>query len=168
MSKIAGLVVCVVLAWGLGQRAPPAEDGPLAPLAKLVGPEWIATFPNGKLTDTQRFEWICAKKFLRNPHQVKDASGQVVYEGETIYGYDRASKSLRWWYFNATGGWIEGTITLEDDGSLLFEGQNHAPDQTPRVRSSSLLEDERWTATTWFEKDGEWQVERELEFRRKP
>ncbi|MSR48065.1 MAG: hypothetical protein EXS13_13575 [Planctomycetes bacterium] len=126
-----------------------AVDDPLAPLEPFTAHDWVATFPNGKLTDTQRYEWMLGKKFLRNPHQVRDADGKVVYEGETIYGFDAATKALRWWYFNATGGWIDGTVAEEPDGTLLFEGVNHAgSNQTAKVRSTSLFEGEQWTSTT--------------------
>ena len=175
MQRTLFPLVCLVLGWFLGQDKPSGTDGsvpadPLASLAPYVGGEWVAaTFPAGSLTDIQRFEWICAKKFLRNTHEVQDSTGKVVYSGETIYGYDVPTQTLRWWYFNATGGWIDGTVALEDDGTLAHEGTNHAPPGQPaRVRSSSKLDGEHWTSTTWFEKDGAWKVERELEYRKKP
>lgn len=145
------------------QQAPAAD--PLALLEPLVGREWIADMPGGKFTDTQRFDWMYGRKFVRNPHQVRDAAGKVVYEGETIYGYDAAAKQLRWWYFNATGGFLVGTVIEQPDGTLLFEGENHAaPGQTAKVRSSSRIEEEEWISTTWFWRDGEWKVEREMTF----
>jgi hypothetical protein len=169
MRTLLALVTCFFLGWSVSSRTSQVTGeapGPLAPLAPLVGRTWITTFPNGALTDTQRFEWMYGRKFVRNPHQVKDAAGQVVYEGETIYGWDAGAGELRWWYFNATGGWIDGTVAVEDDGTLVFEGENHGgTGQTAKVRSSAHFEgDDRWLSTTWFWRDGEWQVERELEF----
>ena len=175
MRTLLVLAAGLALGWLAAARPAPAAaraqagPDPLAPLAPLVAREWIATFPNG-LTDTQSSQWLYGRKFIRNPHQVRDASGKVVYEGETIYGWDAGAKELRWWYFNATGGWIDGTVTVEEDGTLLFEGTNHGgPGQTAKVRSTtSFAEPERWLATTWFWKDGAWVPERELEFRPKP
>jgi len=163
---LVSIVACVVLG-GIGSQAAQDPANPLEVLAEFVGPEWVATFPDGKLTDTQRFDWMFGGKFLRNPHQVKDAQGKVVYEGETIYGFDARQQVLRWWYFNATGGFIEGTVKIEDDGTLVFEGENHAAkSQIAKVRSSSrLAAPDHWLSTTWFWRDGRWDVERELEFR---
>jgi len=164
------LGVATGIALALAPQVAPApamkEDaGPLALLEPLTAHEWVAPFPNGKLTDTQRFEWMYGRKFLRNPHQVKDASGKVVYEGETIYGFDAAKGAVRWWYFNATGGFIDGTVGEEPDGTLLFEGENHAgKQQTAKVRTTSLVDGDRWTSTTWFWRDGDWKQERVLEF----
>jgi outer membrane protein assembly factor BamB len=164
----AGLAAGAALA--AATRASPTQDakpdaGPLAVLEPLAAHKWVAPFPNGRLTDTQRFEWMYGRKFLRNPHQVKDASGKVVYEGETIYGFDEATGAVRWWYFNATGGFIEGTVVEEPDGTLVFEGENHAAkQQTAKVRSTSLVDGDAWRSTTWFWKDGEWKPERELRF----
>lgn len=103
-------------------------------------------------------------KFLRNVHRVSDEQGRVVYEGETVYGWDPAAKQFRWWYFNSTGGWIDGTVAVEKDGTLVFDGDNHGgPGQTARVRSSASFDAQgKLHAKTWFAKDGDWKLEREL------
>ncbi len=148
------------------QQAPAAD--PLAVMEPFVGRDWIAKFPTGGLTDTQHYEWMFGRKFLRNVHHVRDAAGHVVYEGETIYGFDAATAAIRWWYFNATGGYIDGTVVEEADGTLLFEGVNHAgKQQTAKVRSTSCFEEDGFTSTTWFWRDGDWKVERELIFSEK-
>lgn len=149
----------------LREQAAAKSADPLAPLAPLADHAWEAAFPDGKLTDRQQFEWLYGRKFLRNPHQVRDASGQVVYSGETIYGWDASAATIRWWYFNATGGWIDGTVTVEADGALRFDGDNHAgAGQPAKVRSSSRFEGDLWISTTWFERDGVWKQEREMVF----
>ncbi|TAJ24731.1 MAG: hypothetical protein EPO68_01095 [Planctomycetota bacterium] len=142
----------------------PALRSELAPLAPMCGRTWVAQFPKGGLSDTQTYEPLLGGQFIRNEHAVADASGKVVYSGETIYGWDAPTSTLRWWYFNATGGWIDGTIERAADGSLVFDGVNHAGGtQTAKVRSSSKFDaDGRQLVTTWFWRDGAWVPEREL------
>src|SRR5690348_13035634 len=67
-------------------RAPTATlRSELALLAPLCGRTWIAQFPKGGLSDTQTYEPMLGGQFIRNEHAVADASGKVVYSGETIY-----------------------------------------------------------------------------------
>lgn len=142
----------------------------LRALAPLVGGEWKTAFPNG-MTDVQRFEPMVAGRFLRNVHEVRDTQGKVVYEGETVYGAgSEEDGSLRWWYFNSTGGWIDGTIVPGAGGTFDYEGENHAPSgQTDRVRGRFELDElaaGRFKSLTWFWRDGDWHLERELVYER--
>ena len=130
---------------------------PLAPLADLVGPTWIADFPgDGGMTDTQHFEWMIGGQFLRNLHWVKNAAGEVLYEGETIYAWDRESKSIRWWYFNSTGGYLVGESVI--DGDIVSSlGQNHGGEgQTQKVKSELVLGGSEWSSTSFFWTGDDW------------
>ncbi len=167
---------------GLGGPAKPASPPPavspvtlssaLAPLTPLIG-EWTADFPNG-MTDTKRFEPMVGGTFLRSVHWVTDAEGRVVYEGESIYGpdpeADPASGAMLWWYFNATGGWMHGTLVVRGDGTLLFDGDNHATgNQTPRVMVIIDLDEVaagRYSNKSWSWHEGRWVAEGELAYRR--
>jgi hypothetical protein len=144
--------------------AAPTLRSELATLAPLCGRTWVAQFAEGGFSDTQTYEPILGGQFVRNAHAVADANGKVVYSGETVYGWDAPTSTLRWWYFNATGGWIDGTIERAADGSLVFDGTNHAGgNQTARVRSSARFDARgRQLVTTWFWRDGAWVPEREL------
>lgn len=156
---------------------PLAPDGPLAPLIPLVGGAWVADFPNG-LTDTQTFEPMVAGRFLRNVHWVATSDGRTVYEGETVYGAEpggggdgeRGAGALRWWYFNSTGGSIVGELEVQADGSIEYSGDNHGgAGQTTAVRGAFRFDPDDpdvYTAVTYFERGGEWVVERELVYRR--
>ncbi|MCK6446445.1 MAG: hypothetical protein L6Q99_08655 [Planctomycetes bacterium] len=137
----------------------------LAPFAPLVGGTWSAPF-NDKVHDEQCFEWVYGGKFLRNLHWVKDTTGKVVYEGETIYAFDPRERELVWWYWNATGGFIVGTAQWSGMHAE-FVGENHAPGtQTERVRSTADLGDGEWTSTGWFWKDGAWVEQGKRTYRR--
>jgi enterochelin esterase-like enzyme/predicted esterase len=132
----------------------------LRPFAPLVGKLWVAALPSGSLSDEQQFEWVYGGRFLRNEHWVRNAAGEVVYEGETLYAWDPLSEQIVWWYWNATGGYVDGTMS-ESQGALVFAGRNHAPDgQTPRVRGALRdVSATGWESVQFLDRDGEW-VER--------
>lgn len=131
--------------------------GKLDAFAPLVGRDWTAPLPTGNVTDTQRFEWMYGTKFIRNTHAVKTANGQVVYKGETVYAWDARANKIVWWYWNASGGFVEGTASIGADGTISTEGQNHGgANQLDRTRSTMRITPDGWTFTASSEKDGKW------------
>lgn len=145
-----------------GERAGGASH--LQGLAPLAGRAWQGTFPGGELRDTQEFAWMLGGAFLRNAHRVTDLEGNVVYEGETIYGWDPQAERLRFWYFNSTGGHVTGELE-ESEGRWRAEGENHGPaGQTSRVRSEIALVGDGWTLTSFFLEGGEWKKRFTMEF----
>lgn len=146
------------------ESASAPASSPLAILSPLVGENWVAEMQGGA-TDTQRFEWMFDRKFLRNTHEVRNAAGDVIYAGETVYGYDLAEKQLRWWYFNSIGGIVEGELEVKA-GKVAFVGQNHGgPGQVGELRGEMVLGEGEWSSITFAEQDGEWRPLRTLEFR---
>ena len=148
--------------WAQDKQSTPAAaaEGKLDAFAPLIGRDWTAPLPNGKLTDTQRFEWMYGKKFVRNIHFVKTTKGEVVYEGETVYAWDARSGRIVWWYWNASGGYVEGTASIGTDGAITTEGQNHGDaSQLDRTRSIIRITADGWTFTPSYEKDGVWKSE---------
>jgi uncharacterized protein YndB with AHSA1/START domain len=134
-----------------------AVPGKLDAFAKFVGHEWISPLPTASLTDTQRFEWMYGRQFIRNTHEVKTASGQVVYEGETIYAWDARAGRIVWWYWNASGGYLEGTASVGADGAITTEGQNHGgANQLDHTRSTMRITADGWTFAPSSEKGGVW------------
>jgi hypothetical protein len=155
------VVFCAVLS-AQNKPAAPAEavPGKLDVFAPLIGRNWTAPLPNGNLTDTQRFEWEYGRKFVRNTHEVKTAKGEVVYDGETIYAWDARAGRIVWWYWNASGGYLEGTASISADGAISTEGQNHGDaSQLDRTRSTIRMTADAWTFTPSYEKDGVWKNE---------
>lgn len=134
--------------------------GKLDAFAPLIGRDWTASLPKGDLTDTQRFEWMYSKKFIRNTHAVKTAKGEIVYEGETIYAWDARSGRIVWWYWNVSGGYLEGTASLGTDGTISIEGENHGDaKQLDRTRSTIHITADAWTFVPSYEKDHVWTIE---------
>lgn len=171
-TLLLAIVICVPLTaafqgGGASPAAPAVEPiEPLRPLVGLVGHPWVATFPNGKLTDTQDWSWAYGGKFLRSTHEVRDADGRVVYGGETIYAWDARASQLVWWYFNATGGFVEGTLQPDGAGRYLIEGDNHGPaTQKQEIRGILELGERTWSSISLEERDGEWRETVALEFR---
>ena len=60
MKRVCLFVLLSAALWGQDKSAVPASAAPgkLDVFAPLIGRDWIAPLPNGKLTDTQRFEWM--------------------------------------------------------------------------------------------------------------
>jgi hypothetical protein len=140
----------------------PATPAPRAPgkldvFAPLIGRDWTAPLPNGILTDTQRFEWKYGGNFVRNTHEVKTAKGEVVCEGETVYAWDARAGRIVWWYWNVSGGYMEGTASIGADGTITIEGQNHGDGrQLDHIRSTIRIAGDTWSFTPSSEKDGVW------------
>lgn len=168
LFDLAGAALLSALATGPGPSQPPAESlggaSRLEGLAPLVGRTWRATLPGGELRDTQAFEWMLGGSYLRNAHRVTDSAGRVVYEGETVYGWDHEARRLRFWYFNSTGGYVAGDLE-EREGRWRAEGRNHGPEgQTSRVRSEIAIGDDTWTLTSFFFEGGAWKERFTIEF----
>lgn len=152
----------------------PALAGDVTPIpqlqafAALVGPTWVGEFPGGTVIDEQEFEWVFGGRFLRNVHRVINADGAVVYEGETIYAWDPKQETIVWWYWNATGGHIVGTMAKTTEG-WMFEGVNHAPPPQPdKVRGLFRLRSEReWQSVQYFPSEGGWKERFTITFRPK-
>ncbi len=142
--------------------------GPFESMRPLVGHTFVAIFPNGKMTDTQHFEWVYGGKFIRNVHHVRNEKGEVVYEGETIFAYDQKQKRLTYYYFNATGGYLTGYAVTEN-GRQIWYGENHADAaQTDETKSAIWdVSAAGYKATQYFRKEGEWQEQWTMSFERK-
>jgi hypothetical protein len=163
---IAGLLLMTLPLVTVDAQEPTKE---LLPFASLVGKAWVGEFPGGNMTDEQTFEWIFGGKFLRSVHKVVNTDGATVYEGETIFAWHPNGKTIVWWYFNATGGFITGTITQADDG-WVFEGINHSPPPQPqKVRGVwRIKSDSEWESVQYFlSETDEWRETFTMTFRPK-
>jgi hypothetical protein len=144
----------------------PEHPAPLQRIfAALCGRTFVAPFPDGDLTDTQTFAWMLGGHFVRNRHTVSNAEGKVLYEGETVYTVDARSGDVVWWYWNTTGGYVVGTLTVEGE-RVVFEGENHAPEGQPvRVRGAwEQISAEGLVSTSYFEEEGGWRERFRMKF----
>lgn len=170
MQRLLPLLLVAACAAPRSTEPPPLVP-PLESLAPFPGGEWVGELPNG-MTDTQRFRAVAMGRYVVGDHEVRGADGALLYSGTTVYGPEPTDDTLRWWYFNATGGRVEGRFREEGD-ALVFEGVNHAPGaeaQTARVRAAMRLDPadpDRFVSVTWFDDDGEWRLEREVTYVRR-
>ena len=51
--------------------------------------------------------------------------GPALYEGETIYSWNVATKEITYVYWNSIGGVSTGTATVLDDGSIAFPDESY-------------------------------------------
>jgi len=155
----------MVVAWPFAVAQEDVDK--LAVLKPLVGHTYVGTFPNGNMTDVHSFEWVFEDKFIRNKHEVRNADGQTVYAGEAIYAWDPKTESLVFWYWNTTGGFVEGAVA-EENGKLMANGENHGQKgQVAKVRSALWdIGSDSYKATSYFWKDGAWQEQWTMTFKR--
>lgn len=141
----------------LAQSEPEQQDVFLR-LTPLLGKTFKASFPNSEMTDEQQFEAVYGGKFIRNIHRVRNAVGKVVYEGETLFAKDHKTNGIVFWYWNSTGGYVEGQLKIEEERLSVY-GENHGPaGQIAEVRSSMYnISEKGYTSEAFFLKDGVWE-----------
>ncbi len=102
------------------------------PLAPLVGKCWIGQFEGTEIRDLQCWEWVHQDRFLRNEHRVTGAPSP--YSGETFYGWDAETETVRFWYFNSLGGVSKGELGEEDGRPVFYESYGDESQDT-HIRS---------------------------------
>ena len=131
-----------------------AADSPLAPLARLEGHCWKGEFAEGGSWDEHCFAWAYDGKFLRDTHVVTGKRGP--YGGETLYRFDAAAQRIVYHYFDATGGYSEGSVEPAD-GALKFPEERYQGGQTRVLRTTWRFDgDDRYAAVTEELRDGRW------------
>ena len=121
----------------LAASTAPALSEPLQPMAFLAGQCWSGPVAGGKHIDTHCFEPMHGGRHLRDRHEVKDASGKVVYGGETIYGWNGKTKRVEYAYFSSDGAVSYGSM-VPKDGALDFGDQIFNGTDGKEIRISTL------------------------------
>jgi hypothetical protein len=99
--------------------APPAAADPYQPLAFLIGHCWKGTFAgDARTTDEHCFSRIYGGRFVRDEHVVH-REGRPDAFGESVYVWNSAAGQLEYFYIESAGGFLRGTVTVED-GALVF------------------------------------------------
>jgi len=134
-------------------------------LARLPGATWVGRFPDGKQTDSHRFEWVYGQKFIRDTHQVKDASGKVVYEGETIFAWDEKQQQIVYFYFNVLGGTSQGSMVPEGDALVSYANYSGSADSVTETKSvTTEVTAASYTVSQYFKVDGDWREQWTITF----
>jgi hypothetical protein len=111
-----------------------AEQGPLAPLARLAGSCWTGSFADGKTKDLICYEWVFEGKFLRSRHHVVGAGAP--YAGEALYSFDKAANALHYDYFNSLGDVLRGEVVPGADGVTFPIERVTIGGESAEIRSS--------------------------------
>jgi len=98
--------------------APGAAD-PMQPLAFLIGHCWKGSFAgDARATDEHCFSSVYGGRYVRDEHVVH-REGRPDTFGESIYLWNSAAERLEYFYIESAGGFLHGTVTVED-GALVF------------------------------------------------
>lgn len=151
-------------AMGLTAAAEPAAPDYSA-LEFVAGHCWKGPFPDGKSTDEHCFSWMFGKHFLRDVHHVRDDTGKVVYEGETIYAWDPQRKLISWRYYSAAGFVMDGTVQREGT-NLVFPATYVTPDGTSEIRATWTPHDGGYRAVSAQKAAEGWKEQFAVEFRK--
>ena len=132
-----------------------AAEAPLAPLARLEGHCWQGEFAEGGSWDRHCFAWAYDGQFLRDTHVVTGKRGP--YGGETLYRFDASTKRIVYHYFDATGGYSEGTVEPAGAELKFPEELYQNAGQTRVLRTIWRFDGEdRYAAVTEESRDGRW------------
>lgn len=156
------LLLAVVLVLGgavapatpvLAQPAPQAAafDPLFAPLVPLVGRTWRGQATGSQpVVDYARWEWAVGGHAIRVTHALADGS----YGGETLIFPDRDSGKLIFHYFTSGGFHTTGTMTPQEDGTLVFDETLHGVSGMSGLRSVWRI-DETGYHTETLNQDGQ-------------
>jgi hypothetical protein len=110
----------------------------IAPLGFLVGHCWRGKFEARAENDTHCFDSIYGGQHVRDRHEVKNAKGEVVYAGETLYSWNGKTRRMEYTYVSSDGAVSHGSLEPKD-GALDFGDETyHGPDGK-ELKISTLL-----------------------------
>ena len=167
MKKRAAVFVLTGMLCGAPTlRAQEPTAGNLSPLEFLAGHCWVGKFGDGKTTDEHCFEWKYGRHFIRDHHVVRGADGTQVYEGETLYGWNPATKEIMWRYVSIEGLIMDGTVARQDD-KLVFPARYPTPAGVTESKAVWTVRPDGYTAVNSVRSEAGWKEQFRVEFRRK-
>jgi hypothetical protein len=87
--------------------APAFAQQPAEMLAGLTGSCWKSAM-NATTSDTHCFKAMVGGAAVTDYHTVRDQTGKTVYEGVSVYRFDKAAGVVRYDYYNSPGGLLVG------------------------------------------------------------
>ena len=115
----------------------PALSAQLSPLGYLVGHCWAGEFKGGAETDTHCFEALYGGRHVRDVHEVRKASGERTYAGETIYSWNGKAGRIEYTYVSSDGGVSRGSVKPVE-GALDFGDEVYNGPDGKELRISTL------------------------------
>jgi hypothetical protein len=123
--RVAALVLIGLVGLAPAAGAQTAATDPATVFAGLTGSCWRSQM-DAALTDTHCFAVMAGAKVVIDTHKVRNAAGEVVYEGVTIYRRNPVRGQLVYDYFNAQGAQLQGVAVRTGD-EILFSSVLNAP-----------------------------------------
>lgn len=159
----AGLALTLIDSSALAQSA--VSD--FAPIQFVVGSCWSGAFADGATTDEHCFEWMYGNRFIRDRHAVRDKSGAIVYQGETVYGWNPQTKRIEYRYWSAEGLMLDGWVEQRGD-AILFPSSYPAADGRHELRATwTRLGNDAYKAVNAEKSGNEWKEQFSVEYRKK-
>ena len=150
----------------------PASSDPLAPLARLLGGEWVARGADvnereaAPLDIVVTYRWGVNRKHIRSEsHVVRD--GERRLEFEAMIGWHPRDQTLVFFAFSAEGTVFEGTVQARgDDLELRWEAFEENSVKSYRQNLRFAGSDE-YVSSLFMRSAGGWERISEATFRRR-
>ncbi|WP_337880472.1 hypothetical protein [Rheinheimera sp.] len=151
---IAFVLSCV---WGVQ-----AAEAVLHPKLEVFRP-FLGSFWQGDLTEPGKTERMLDKsswqrvlngQAIKTVHSVNDGA----YGGESMIFWDEKRQSLVFYYFTTAGFYTHGTMSVDAaTGAIVaLEQVENNQQGITQVRSRSLLQGDKLTVESEYQKNGEW------------
>ena len=166
------VLLAVSAVHGLAQSKPAttgSADGPLAPVAWLVGGTWVSDVKDssdGSVTHVEsRIRWTPNRQAIEFN---TDFDGKPHYNG--FYAYNPVAKTIAFYYTNSEGELTIGTATPDPDGKTLRQEFDimHPNGKTGHIRSTLVRDgNDAYWFTVFMQKDGDWAQVFKIRYERK-
>ncbi|HVP53778.1 MAG TPA: DUF1579 family protein [Candidatus Eisenbacteria bacterium] len=166
------LLVGLVASSAIAQTTPPAKatEGPLTPVAWLVGGTWVSDVKDPQDGTTTHVEnhisWAPNHAAIQF---VTDFNGKPHYNG--FYAYDPAKKTINFFYTSESGQLTIGTATPDLDGKTLRQEFDvmQPKGSTGHIRSTIVRDgdDAYWFTVFLQDKSGGWMQAFKIRYERK-
>lgn len=146
MKRAAVVVAIVLAAEGIitGQAPPMPKPGPEHQRLGVFVGNWTFTGemkpgpmgPGGKMTGTDRIQWMPGNFFIERRFEGKGPMGQM--SGLEIMGYDPGKKAHTYAFFDGTGMSASGTVSITGN-TWAFTGVSNMAGKTMQERCNLVL-----------------------------
>jgi hypothetical protein len=131
-------------------------------LGKTFRGEFKDSKPDKPVVDISRWERALNGKAIRVLHSINDG----VYGGETLFVWEEASQTVKYYYFTTAGFTTTGAVTFKDGKILTHERVSGDANGVTEVKGTSEISTEgTFRVKTEYLKSGEWIPGRDVTYR---
>lgn len=163
---VAFLGIALIAACCSRAEEPASMDPHLEPFRPLLGKTFRGEFKDSKpdqpVVDISRWERALNGKAIRMLHSINDG----VYGGETLFVWDEAAQTVKYYYFTTAGFTTTGTATFKDGKIQTHERVAGNANGITEVKGiTEISTDGTFRVKTEYLKGGEWGPGREVTYR---